>query len=413
MATRLKILILAYTISPNSGSEPGNSWNLAESLARLGHKVTVVTQLKNKQFLSYDPCFDFIYHDAPIPIHRLPLGTASVYIHYFTWQRSVSKLLRGKIFEDYDVAHHISWGSFWLGTGLANMHVPTVFGPCGYQKTQMKNLKLFGSSWKIEFIRETLLTHFFVKSSFFKKSIRNATLCLSANEQSQQKLMEVANKSSILFMVEGVKQLRNSSRNRILLRDPQNLIWIGRYLPRKGVPLLIKAIYELKKDFPNLHLTLVGDGAELQKVQETVHELNINKMVTFIHRVPNQEIFDLLDKNGLLILPSLRESTGSQIMEAASLGLPTVFFEFIGATTWFDHSTSYIVPVQKYVTEELLIQNLANTIRSAFLADPTNYRNKSLASLEVASRNTWQKKTQDFLNIYNLAIQQYSGNVSK
>ena len=404
----MRVLILAYTIRPNSGSEPGNAWNLAETLSKLGHAVTVLTQVRNKQFMTSASNFDLIYHDSGVPIHRLRMGTFSVYAHYFIWQRSVSRLLKAKIFEDYDIAHHVSWGTFWLGTGLAQINIPTIFGPCGYQETQWKNLRLYGKSWKIEIIREILLTHFFAKSNFFKKSIQNTTICLSANRQSQQKLMQVANKPSTLFMVEGSRYFRHNALDRILQRDPRDLIWVGRFLPRKGLPLLVKAVNRLKDDFPNLHLTLVGDGADYLKVQNIVNDLKIDSMITFAGSVPHEEIFEFLDKNGLLILPSLRESTGAQIMEAASVGIPTVFFDFIGATTWFDNSTSYIVPSEKNSTEESLVNNLANTIKCAILAEPSEYIGKSNAAFEFASNSGWDKKTKAFIDLYYLAIHKYA-----
>lgn len=400
---------MAYAISPDSGSEPGNSWQLAESLAKLGHSVTVLTQVKNRQHIPVDSTVDFIYHDIIIPIHWLRMGTASVYLHYFLWQKSVSRFLRAKKFEDFDVAHHISWGTFWLGTGLAELNVPTIFGPCGYQETHSQSLKLFGKSWKFEFLREKLLTHFFAKSQFFKKSIKNTTLCLSANRQSQKKLFEVAGKSSFLFMVEGSKISIEDFSSKINERNPQNLIWVGRFLPRKGVSLLVMAVKKLKNDFPDIRLTLVGDGPEYVNVNQLVQNLGIKEMVTFTGRVPNQEIYGLLNKHGLLVLPSLRESTGSQILEAASIGVPTVFFEFIGATTWFNDLMSYIVPIHDVISEESLVNSLADTIRKAILGSIKEYRRKSIASHNFALQNTWDKKSHDFIAFYKIAIHMHKG----
>ena len=44
----MKVLLSAYACEPNKGSEPGVGWNWAIEIARLGHKVWVLTRANNQ-----------------------------------------------------------------------------------------------------------------------------------------------------------------------------------------------------------------------------------------------------------------------------------------------------------------------------------------------------------------------------
>src|SRR5260370_10983131 len=43
MDVRMRVLLSAFQCAPNRGSEPGNGWHWATSLAAYGHDVTVLT----------------------------------------------------------------------------------------------------------------------------------------------------------------------------------------------------------------------------------------------------------------------------------------------------------------------------------------------------------------------------------
>src|ERR1700686_5022098 len=44
----LRILLSAYACEPGKGSEPGVGWHWAVEMARLGHRVTVLTRQNNR-----------------------------------------------------------------------------------------------------------------------------------------------------------------------------------------------------------------------------------------------------------------------------------------------------------------------------------------------------------------------------
>lgn len=114
----------------------------------------------------------------------------------------------------------------------------------------------------------------------------------------------------------------------IPLKEPdfkkKNLLWIGRYVPGKGVEYLIEAFSLLKQKYPEVSLTMVGRGPKKEKIMQRINELNLQNSITIKDFVPNSEIVQLYHSSNVLLLPSLREGVPRVILEAMSCGIPVV-----------------------------------------------------------------------------------------
>jgi glycosyltransferase involved in cell wall biosynthesis len=391
---------------PNHGSEPGNSWRTAEALARYGHKVTLLTQSNNEavisRYLSQSESELKVIYCPSVPIRFFwNRGLLGVYVNYLIWNRRVIKMLSKVSIQDYDIVHHFSWGNYWLGSGLRNIKVPFVFGPCGYQANSKLTKKFYGKAWKDEIVREKLLTYLLSKTPNFRKSISESSLCLSANREAQEKLFQLTGKVSELIMPE-ISTLRSfPTKDEILARN--NLLWVGRFMPRKGVAALLKAFSIVSQEFPDISLSLIGYGSQSDELLKLTGSLNLERNVFFLGKVENNEVLAQMTKYRALILPSLRESTGSQILEAASCAVPAVFFDFIGAGTWFDQETSYVVPTRKLQSSNALIEELAKTIKLVLQDDNETYFSKCSNSFQISVQNSEGEKAKIYSEIYSRA----------
>jgi glycosyltransferase involved in cell wall biosynthesis len=125
---------------------------------------------------------------------------------------------------------------------------------------------------------------------------------------------------------------------------PKNFLFIGRFVPVKGLDLLICAWKNIsnKKGWT---LTLVGDGP--QKI-EYMHEPGVivkdfmtqNKLITEIEQA------------GCFILPSVFEPWALVIHEAAASGLPIIATNVCGAAPHFvisGHNGYQVKPVAKNI----------------------------------------------------------------
>ncbi len=90
----------------------------------------------------------------------------------------------------------------------------------------------------------------------------------------------------------------------------------------KGHVIILNAMPELLKQFPNIRYVVAGEGPELNKLSKLVSELKLEDHVYFAGLV--QPISSLLKISTLALMPSLREPLGMFQIESQYLGVPTI-----------------------------------------------------------------------------------------
>ena len=96
---------------------------------------------------------------------------------------------------------------------------------------------------------------------------------------------------------------------------------------RKNVPSLIKAFYKLKKKLPDVKMVKVGKpGCRLgrKKLLKLITKLGLNKDVTFVGYVPEDELPLFYNSADLFVFPSIYEGFGLPPLEAMACGLPVI-----------------------------------------------------------------------------------------
>ncbi len=107
-----------------------------------------------------------------------------------------------------------------------------------------------------------------------------------------------------------------------------NFIFVGQIENHKGVMLLIEAFKEALAMRPEIKLTIIGNGTMLEKAKEIAKD---TPAINFLGRLESAEIYDLMEKNDRLIVPSLcYENSPTAIYEAQKLNLPVIAAEIGG-----------------------------------------------------------------------------------
>src|SRR5689334_13586979 len=113
----MKILLSSYQCLPNQGSELGNGWQWARALADCGHDVTVLTQPSHIIRAAAPPDIKFLHASASESSLRHLSSRLGWARHYMHWQDAALKYVAMQA-QEYDVVHHVSWGSLHLGSRL-------------------------------------------------------------------------------------------------------------------------------------------------------------------------------------------------------------------------------------------------------------------------------------------------------
>lgn len=101
------------------------------------------------------------------------------------------------------------------------------------------------------------------------------------------------------------------------------ILFAGRLIQKKGLAVLIDALPFINTDL-EWELLIYGKGNEESHLREKVKNLNIASNIRFMGNVPYAEMQQVYNQADIFVLPSLRESGGSVLIEAMSHGLPVV-----------------------------------------------------------------------------------------
>lgn len=97
---------------------------------------------------------------------------------------------------------------------------------------------------------------------------------------------------------------------------------IGRLVEQKGHKYLIQAAEEVIQNFPQAKFLIVGRGSWERKLEALAGRQNLNSNIIFTGF--RRDIYSLIDKLTLIVMPSLWEGFGLVLLEAMALGKPIV-----------------------------------------------------------------------------------------
>jgi glycosyltransferase involved in cell wall biosynthesis len=113
--------------------------------------------------------------------------------------------------------------------------------------------------------------------------------------------------------------------------DAPILLWVGRPVRFKRVPLLVEAFAAVRAAHPTARLFLVGDFSDRPDVRAQVERLGLSQAVRFAGSVPHETLPAYYRLADVYVHSSVYEGLGKVMIEAAASGLPVVSTRTAGA----------------------------------------------------------------------------------
>jgi glycosyltransferase involved in cell wall biosynthesis len=113
-------------------------------------------------------------------------------------------------------------------------------------------------------------------------------------------------------------------------RSRHEILFVGRFVEKKGLHLLIAAMPTILRAKPDAHLTVVGFGPEEARCRTLVAQLAIEGRVTFLGPVSQDLLPSLYRRAAVFVAPFVRAADGDQeglglvAIEAMGCGCPVV-----------------------------------------------------------------------------------------
>lgn len=110
------------------------------------------------------------------------------------------------------------------------------------------------------------------------------------------------------------------------LAEKHRLLFVGSVIERKGIEVLLAAMSNLIKEFPDMTLSVIGGvSTEYHRhLEEIIQENGLNSAITFLGFLPQEEVAAAHRNHQILAYPSFAENSPNGVAEAMVSGLPVI-----------------------------------------------------------------------------------------
>ncbi len=408
----MRVLISAYGCNPAKGGESQKGWYCGRLLAESGHEVWCLTTrwgeaaLRDFQQRHPQPNLHFVYVDVPTWVEKAYVNDAGVYLHYLVWQQMAlrrARTLDSKL--DFDVVHHLSYGSLQLGTPLWRLGKPLVFGPVGGGQFPPPQFRaFFHGHWGKEWLRKQISDLLRRCNPDARQAVRRAALVLTTNRETRDMARQMGARRVAYFLDAGLPDHFFSDRRVPPPADALpvlKLLWVGRILPRKGLSLVLTALGRVPAEVP-FSLTIIGHGPLDSSVKEWIAGAGLEGKVKWLGKKSWQEVQTAYKQHDAFIFCSLRDSFGAQLLEAMASGLPILTLSLFGGRDVVPPGVGIKVPVTD--PDTTLTAVAQGVVRLAH--HPAKRQQMGQRGYEFAQTHMWQAKVRRFEAFYRQMVKQ-------
>jgi len=401
-----RILLSAFACEPCYGSDEEVGWRWAKELAQMGYDVTVITRASHKPEIEKrvaltGECQDvtFIYCDLSLLHSILKKINKRNYIYYYFWQWAAylqAKTLHAN--NAFDLIHHVTWVSFRQPSFMGKIGAKFYFGPIGgADEVPRGYAKEFSFSQYVIEIARKLINLLIRFDPLMRMTYREASRIYLTSSAHLNRIPSFAKSKSVVTYGIGCESPQEIGQKDVphLSTRGKKLLFAGRSIGWKGLDIGLKVFAKLRSRDPDVTLTIVGDGPDLNRWKEKAKALGIDRSIEWTGWVQREALSRIYDDHALFFYPSLRDSGGFVVLEALSRGLPVVCFNLAGPGMVVNASCGCAVEALRDLDET--VNNYADAI-IATLNRIQQEPELSSACQNRANQFTWQALIQ---NVYS------------
>ncbi|BBH21849.1 hypothetical protein Back11_31940 [Paenibacillus baekrokdamisoli] len=405
----MRILLSAFMCEPGKGSEPGIGWNSAIHLARQGdNELWVLTKLEFKAKIEEKlnmlqlTNLHFIYIQDSQRIRHISF--VGYFLNYYYWQWKAYKVATVWDKEiNFDVVHHVTLGSLQGGSWMWKLRKPFVFGPVGggqFAPSAFK--KYFEQEWFTESLRTLFRCKLSALNPLIRWTIHHSNLILATNTDTFDMINKLGGSNKVMLCLDSSlpeEFYPDTLPQRVSHPSCLHLLWVGRIMPRKALNLALEAISKVASTI-TVKLTIIGGGQYASKIQSWIQKYNVKDRIEYKGELPWEELRGYYLSSDAFLFTSLRDSFGSQVLEAMAFGLPIIGLDHQGIRDFVPQQVGMKIKVH---SPDQVTHDLSQAIE--YLA---NHPDKRLAmgriGWEFARTCSWDQFSKKMTGYYNNLI---------
>lgn len=181
------------------------------------------------------------------------------------------------------------------------------------------------------------------------------------------------------------------------IRNPLAMIQVGNLIESKRVDVTIRAFAKLREQWPDMTLTIIGQGSLRDSLEALCAQLGVSDGVRFLGQKPNAEVFHRMCESGFFVMASKPEGFGIVYLEAMAAGCVTIGTEGQGIADIIEHGVNgFLVPADD---EDCI----ADVIRQCLL-QPEMAQKVAVAGQTCAGQLTWSKNAGEYQKLFERLI---------
>ena len=207
------------------------------------------------------------------------------------------------------------------------------------------------------------------------------------------------NKANITVINNGLDTNEFSPVNEVKRNEYRLITTASADVPLKGLDFSLKALKKLKKDFPNIHLIVIGLIKKGGHTEKLIRKLGLENDVTFKSNLTKNEIKDCYSKSSIAIVSSLYEGFGYPVIEAMSCEIPLIATN----VSSIPELTSEFAKLVDPKNEEMIYQSVKD-----ILSEYDKYKKIAIKGRQHVIKNfNWIKITDEYENTIFETIKNY------
>ncbi len=193
------------------------------------------------------------------------------------------------------------------------------------------------------------------EDEFLREKMQNASFVVTCTEFNRNHLLGIGDGKTPVHRSYHGADLLAFTRSKKGTRNPApgvpRILSVGRFVPKKGFPILLAALSILKKRPVPFHCQIVGGGPLLPRLQEIVQDLGLQDHVELLPSMDQKELMEHYRKADLFALACEIQANGDRdgipnvLVEAMAMEIPVVSTSVSGIPELVENEqTGLLVP---------------------------------------------------------------------
>ena len=146
---------------------------------------------------------------------------------------------------------------------------------------------------------------------------------IAISDWTQSKLIENGIKPDMIEVVPPPVSIPDNITHQT--SESPSIVVVSRLVSYKRIDVVLNAFAQVSKEFPEIHLEIVGDGPDRERLLNQARNLNIADKITWHGWIESHlDVISIIANGTIYLTASEVEGFGISTIEAAALGLPFV-----------------------------------------------------------------------------------------